>query len=277
MRKFFAGIAKSGIRQFNVNKVLFGKNKGLKFHNNEDLNIDMILGIHEPNTFEVFDLFIKPGNTVVDIGANIGYFSRFLSMKVGTQGHVYAFEPIPTTFATLLKTIQLNGLTNVTPVNMASSDHEGTVTMYLSHTHYMASLDVKWASTAGGETQVPCTTIDAFFSSLPNKPDFIKMDIEGGGVYALKGMEQTIKSYQPVLFLESHTPEEDMAIGHALSLIQYDVYRVGDVTPVKHLDRDYRDKEGIYNTVIGVPVSKKATFGNFDPYVFQKSRFGQRS
>jgi hypothetical protein len=141
----------------------------------------------------------------------------------------------------------------------------------------MASLDVNWASTSGGETSVPCVTIDSFFKDLLNKPDFIKMDIEGGGVYALQGMEQTIKNFAPVLFLESHTPDEDIAIGKALSLINYDVYRVGDTTPVKYLNRDYKDKEGIYNTVIGVPSSKKSLFGKFDPYIFQKSRFGQRS
>jgi len=276
MKKMLAGMARSGIKTLKINKVLFGKNRGLKFENNEDLNLDMILGLHEPNTFEVFDLFVRPGDVVADIGANVGYFSRYLSKKVGQQGHVYAFEPIPQTFKTLKRTLELNMLKNVTPVNLASGDHVGEVTMYLSHTHYMASLDLKWATDAGGETKVPCTTIDAFFGELGKKPDFIKMDIEGGGVYALKGMEQTIKVHQPVLFLESHTPGEDKAIGQALSLAPYEVYRVGSTKSVKYLDRDFSDEFGIYDTVVGIPASKRHLFGNFDPSRFQQDRLGQR-
>jgi FkbM family methyltransferase len=276
MKKFLANVARTGIKQFNIRSVMFGKNKGLKFENNNDLNLDMILGFHEPNTFEVFELFVKPGATVVDIGANVGYFSRFLSRKVGSAGKVYAFEPIPQTFATLRKTIEINKLSNIIPVNSAASDHTGTVTMYLSHTHYMASLDAGWATNAGGETEVPCTTIDDFFSELGVKPDFIKMDIVGGVVFSIQGMTKTILNHQPVLFLESHTPAEDQAIGKALSLIAYDVYRVGSTKPVKYLDRDYQDELGIYDTVIGIPKSRSAEFGGFNPLQFQKSRFGQR-
>lgn len=276
MKKILSAVARTGINVLNIRKVLFGKNKGLKFENNGDLNLDMILGFHEPNTFEVFDLFIKDGTTVVDIGANVGYFTRFLGRKVGNAGKVFAFEPIPATFETLKKTIALNGLANVTPVNKAVSDHTGTVTMYLSHTHYMASLDAGWATKEGGETEVPCVTLDDFFSGLETKPGFIKMDIEGGGAFALKGMERLIKEHQPVLFLESHTPAEDKAIGEALSLIPYDVYRVGSTKPVKHLDKDYRDEFGIYDTVIGIPQSRRNEFAGFNPLQFQKNRFGQR-
>ncbi len=264
------------LRKSKVNSVLFGKNKGLKLYFSDDLNLDMVLGFHEPNTFEVFDMFIKEGMTVVDIGANVGYFTRCLSKKVGTKGFVYAFEPIPATFKSLQATISLNNISNVIAVNKASSDHNGTVTMYLSLKHYMASLDVNWASREGGETEVPCITLDSFFETTGKAPDFIKMDIEGGGVYALKGMYNIIRKHEPVLFLESHTPAEDIAIGQALSLMPYDVYRVGSTTPVKHLDKNYSDIYGIYGTVIGIPKSKKQFIGDFNPNQFQKKRFGQR-
>jgi FkbM family methyltransferase len=259
-----------------VNSVVFGKNKGFKFRFNEDLNLDMMLGIHEPNSFEVFDLFVKEGMIVVDIGANIGYFSRFLSIKTGQKGKVFAFEPIPNTFKRLVETTELNRLVNITLINSAVSNSNTNLKMFLSHTHYMASLDGNWAGNDGGEIEVQGVTLDSYFESKGFYPDFIKMDIEGGGVYALPGMTNCILKNQPVLFLESHTPSEDVAIGKALSMLPYDVYRVGDSREVKHLDTDYKDELGIYGTVIAIPKSKVSLFGNWTPAVFQKDRVGQR-
>lgn len=259
-----------------INRVLFGQNKGLRLRYSKEINVDMILGFHEPNTFEVFDLFVKEGMTVADIGANVGYFTRFLSKKIGDTGQLHAFEPIPRTFSMLTDTVAINKLKNVTLVNKAVSDHNGTVTMYLSHTHYMASVDVNWASSEGGKTEVPAVTLDSYFEALGKYPDFIKMDIEGGGVFALKGMQNCIRKNEPVLFLESHTGAEDLAIGEALSLAEYEVYRVGSTVPVKYLDRNYEDEFGIYGTVIGIPRSKISLFAKWSPAQFQKQRFGQR-
>ena len=264
------------LRALGVNQVLLGKNKGLKLRYKNDLNLDMLLGLHEPNTFEVFDIFLRDGMIVADIGANVGYFTRFVSNKIGKRGQVHAFEPIPATFRNLEETVQLNKLQNITTVNKAVTDRNGSVTMFLSATHYMASVDVNWATEKGGKLEVPATSLDFYFGNLGRYPDFIKMDIEGGGVLALKGMRNCIIKHEPVLLLESHTPAEDLAIGQALSLIPYNVYRVGNPTPVKHLDRDHKDEFGIYETVVGIPKSKQHMFTNWTPAQFQKRRLGQR-
>jgi FkbM family methyltransferase len=213
---------------------------------------------------------------VTDIGANFGYFSRFLSQQVAPQGKVFAFEPIPQTYKMLLDTIDLNNLKNIYPVQSAVSDTDGSIKIYLSHTHYMASLDVKWASDDGGHMNVDSVTLDSFFEKKGFYPDFIKMDIEGGGVKALKGMVKCITKNEPVLFLESHTAEEDIAIGKALSLIPYDVFRVGSKIPVKYLHKDYTDLYGVYGTVVAIPKSKTHLYPNWAPADFQRKRLGQR-
>jgi FkbM family methyltransferase len=274
-------LLKNGLRSLlstqSINTVRFGKNKGLRLRYSKDLNLDMLLGFHEPNTFRVFDIFVRPGMVVADIGANVGYFSAFLSKKAGNNGSVHAFEPIPTTFEVLKDTLNLNGLSNVAPVNKAVSDSDGTVTMFLSHTHYMASIDSQWAGSDGGETKVASTTLDSYFKQTGKFPDFIKMDIEGGGVSALKGMLHCITKNEPVLFLESHTGAEDAAIGAALQLAEYEVHRVGSDVPVKYLDKDYNDKYGIYGTVIGIPKSRINEFGAWKPSSFQQRLIGQRA
>jgi FkbM family methyltransferase len=176
----------------------------------------------------------------------------------------------------LVDTIKINHLDNIVPVNKAVTDSNGTIKMFLSSTHYMASVDVNWATEQGGAIQVPTTNLDSYFESVGAYPDFIKMDIEGGGVLALKGMRNCILKNEPVLLLESHTPAEDLAIGQALSLIPYNVYRVGNPTPVKYLDRDHKDEFGVYETVVGIPKSKQHLFTDWSPVQFQKRRLGQR-
>ena len=259
-----------------VNKIILGKNKGFKFRYAEDLNLDMMFGFHEPNTFEVFNLFVKEGMIVADIGANIGYFTKYLSNKVGPDGLLFSFEPIPYTYKRLVETISLNELNNVIPIESAVCNVNGRIKIYLSHTHYMASLDSQWAGEIDGEIEVNGITLDMYFEERRIYPDFIKMDIEGGGVYALEGMKECILKNEPILFLESHTSAEDLAIGKALSLIPYKVFRVGNKEHIKYLDRDYRDKFGIYGTVIAIPKTKLNLFGDWHPSVFQKDRHGQR-
>lgn len=276
MKKVAKRLIRFFLKTFPLTKIYLGKNRGFVFEYNEDLNLDMMLGFHEPNTFEIFDTFIKKGMIVADIGANIGYFSKFLSGKVGEAGKVFCFEPIPQTFKRLEKTISLNSLKNVLAVNIAASNNSGIAKMFLSKTHYMSSLDSGWAGDNGGEINVSCTTLDDFFKNQKFYPDFIKMDIEGGGVYALQGMVECIKENQPILFLESHTSEEDLAIGKALSLIPYEVYRVGDNNEVKYLDKDYTNINGIYGTIIAIPKSRKNHFENWSPEIFQRKKFGQR-
>lgn len=181
MRKILKLLVKNLLRIQSTNRVFFGKNKGFRYKFNDDLNLDMMLGLHEPNTFEVFELFVKKGMIVADIGANIGYFSRFLSQKIGPDGKLFAFEPIPSTFERLEGTISLNDLSNVVPMNQAVGNVNGELKMFLSHTHYMASLDVSWAGKADGYVNVRGVTLDSFFEEKGFYPDFIKMDIEGGG------------------------------------------------------------------------------------------------
>lgn len=259
----------------NIISVPFGKNKGLKLEYMPDLNLDMILGLHEPNTLEVFDHLISKGDTVIDIGSNIGYFSKILSDKVG-DGRVFAFEPIPETYARLQNTIKLNHLKNVVPVNMAISNEIGTQEIFLNKTHYMASLDSKWAGNDTGSIKINAVTLDSYIEQNQLNPSFIKMDIEGGGVYALPGMKKTIKRFAPILFLESHTPQEDLVIGEALTWNNYKVIRVGDLREVKYLDKNYKDIYGVYNTVLGIPTEKFYTLQKSVISKIQTKKFGQR-
>ncbi len=71
---------------------------------------------------EPIKCFIRPGDSVIDLGANIGWYTAVLSKLVGERGKVYAVEPIPGTYTLLLSVIKKLGLTNVVSFNCAVSD-----------------------------------------------------------------------------------------------------------------------------------------------------------
>ena len=75
---------------------------------------------------------VREGDTVIDVGANIGYHTLLLARKVGAAGHVYAFEPDASNCDILRNNVAANGYGNCTVVNKAVSDADGTGTMHLS-------------------------------------------------------------------------------------------------------------------------------------------------
>jgi FkbM family methyltransferase len=132
---------------------------------------------------------IRKGDTVLDIGANIGFYTKLFSGLAGDSGKVYAFEPDPTNFKYLEKNTR--GLKNVVLYNKAVSDHTGTITLYKS-----TMLNVDHKTYASGEFsekhEIPCVAIDDL---LPNKKiDFIKIDIQGYEYYAFKGMNEILSN-----------------------------------------------------------------------------------
>ena len=163
-------------------------------------------GIHnwEPYTAELFQNALKPGSTVLDIGAHHGYFSLLAARCVGKEGRVYAFEPVPQNFQILKTNIELNHLTNVTPVNKAVSDRCTTVPFfYRRDTGVGGSL---FPTNRPNECTVPVEsiTIDAFLAG--ESVDVVKMDIEGGESFALEGMNKTLFQSKCLLLIVEFIP-----------------------------------------------------------------------
>lgn len=158
---------------------------------NDSLSLS-IFGFYEPATTAVFEKEIHPGQVVLDIGANIGYFTLLAARQVGPQGHVFAFEPDEANFALLQQNLQLNGYTNVTTIRKAVSDSTGTATFYVQNQNRLGQslLDL-------GEGRLPITVetvrLDDYLAAHhPGPIHFIKMDIEGAEPLALQGMHATL-------------------------------------------------------------------------------------
>jgi len=101
---------------------------------NDSLKLS-IVGVFEPRETELVKREVKKGDTVLDIGANIGYYTLIFARLVGDTGKVYAFEPEPRNFEILKKNVETNGYKNVVLVNGAVSDSDTPLRLFISDTN----------------------------------------------------------------------------------------------------------------------------------------------
>lgn len=133
---------------------------------------------------------VKPGMSVVEVGANLGYFTVLLSDLVGPSGTVVAFEPLSMNYELLKKSVYLNGYsTRTTCVRGALSDRNGVATLQVNPINYGGGSIMHACPLEGTiSEQVTTSTFDSHF--LGKKVDLIKIDAEGAEQIVLKGMEQ---------------------------------------------------------------------------------------
>jgi len=165
-----------------------------------------ILGIYEPLAVKHFQNSIKPGDTVLDIGAHIGYYTLMAAKRVGKKGKVYAFEPNQDNCALLTKNLKLNNFKNVVLVNKAVSRSSGKVKFFLSNVstgmHSLIDIDNK----SENIIEIEAVSLNDFFGKKIPTVSIIKMDIEGGEYAALDGMDRLLKKNKHMTILIEFSP-----------------------------------------------------------------------
>jgi FkbM family methyltransferase len=161
-----------------------------------------VCGEYEESTTSVVKSLVRPGDCVLDVGANIGYFTVCMAVWVGPTGSVHAFEAAPRIHSRLQSNIDLNGLRNVTIHAVALSDHEGTVPFFeATHDHLGISSLRQLDSSEARRIEVRCTTLD---SLLPagTRVRLAKIDVEGAEMLVLEGMRGVLERDSPYIVLE---------------------------------------------------------------------------
>jgi FkbM family methyltransferase len=251
-------------------KLMFGHLKGSKLLYRKDVNFHAILGLWEMDSisllrrlFKKFDLAGK-NLVIADVGANIGYYSMFFSKYLGPGTKIFAFEPSSSILSVLRKNIDVNDIRNVTILDKAVSNHTGKEEFFIGAHHHQSSLIGEWAenSSVGTKTSVDTITLDDFFSDINEHryPDIIKMDIEGGGTFALKGCNDCIVQKRPFILMECHTPDEDQAVIELLKKYNYSAFRIDTGKWVKNEEVNYTDREGVWGTMLLLPAESKKKF-----------------
>ena len=186
--------------------------RGAQFSIGRDLSLYPAVrnGGFEAIELDTFLPEVRPGDTVWDVGGNIGIYAVLLGRAAST-GHVVSFEPVTVSRERLLQNIARNGLTNVTVEPVALSDREGSARMAVhanAHGCDHIELDDDGSSAAAddaatGALDVQITTGEAYAESSPHGlPDAIKVDIEGHEPEFLDGTWSIITKRQPTLMLE---------------------------------------------------------------------------
>lgn len=177
--------------------------EGLKLY--LDKNDSMRLSVFDepyPDEHAFYRSLVQPGWCVVDVGANIGYFTLCFSKYAGESGKVIAFEPLPEVFELLKKSVGENNLRNVALANLALSDSDGQITLSISDTNMGDSSIV--SKRGAREITVEKTTLDGYLGKIgfAGKIDLIKMDIQGAEPLALEGMAGTLRKFHPQIMSE---------------------------------------------------------------------------
>ena len=165
---------------------------------------------YEPYETELILRQAKSGDVVVDVGANIGYYTVLLANKVGPNGKVYAFEPDSTNFEILKKNIEANKLENVVMVNAAVSNKNGVSYLYKSKENYgdhklikNPLVDKSTSSLKkGGSLREKIKTVKLDDYLKNQKVNLMKVDTQGWEPAVFEGAKKIIEKNKPIIFFE---------------------------------------------------------------------------
>jgi FkbM family methyltransferase len=188
------------------------------------------LDYYEPITRELLQRLLRPGDTFLDLGAHIGFFS--LSVGLSVSGlKIIAFEPNPKNFRILEANAAANHLENILCEPLAISDSEGTAVLYLTESDMSASLmkDFQAEDTRQiGNIEVRATTLDNYLRHRNiDGPLVIKVDIEGHEPAFFRGVTATLATQKPDIILEVLYDQDPVLISWLKSL-GYHFYPITD-------------------------------------------------
>ncbi len=204
---------------------------------------------------------LRPGDTFVDIGAHVGYYTILASLLVGAEGHVVSFEPTPRTRTEL--SANTAGLDNVRIVAMAAWDATERLTLQ-DFGWRQSSFNSVVAARVNGtprieSIEVEAVAVDDWLAAHGLVPTFIKVDAELAEQRVLRGLRRTIEQHHPILSLEIgdyNLPGVPSSAELIRSVVEqgYDAFEYRDGTFVRHRLADHYS----YDNLIFMPSSTSA-------------------
>jgi FkbM family methyltransferase len=157
----------------------------------------MYLGLFDPAETRLIGEILSGGDTFVDVGAHIGWFSTLGSKCVGSTGRVVAFEPYESNISALKVNLRQNDCTNVQVVESALGSQTGTLTVSRPGGDSGAVTALDWSNEGG--TEVAVVTLDDV-NELPGDVTLMKIDVEGWEPHVLRGARETLSRTTYVIF-----------------------------------------------------------------------------
>jgi FkbM family methyltransferase len=163
-------------------------------------------GIHEPESSRAIEALVGPGQVVLDIGANIGYFAIAMSRLVGEKGRVIAFEPTVYYGEVLNKNLEANQIRNCEVISYGLSSEEAELMAYVGD----SSATLHWwlpETEPRVSEPIKLQRLDDIVDDLGiDRIDFIKMDIDGHEPFFFEGAWETLNRFRPRILMEVSAP-----------------------------------------------------------------------
>jgi FkbM family methyltransferase len=207
--------------------------------------------------------WIKPGMTVIDVGANVGVYTFSAALKVGAEGCVLAVEPFSGCVRCLEETCRINQLSWVKVCAGAASDRNGTARLSLqaaSELNELVASDAEGSTQPGAFEEVACFVLDSLIErENVNRVDFLKIDAEGHEMQVLEGSSRILSEFAPPILYEniagskgSNLDVADFLISRGYQLFRYQPY-LQQLIPINCIE----DLQGKLN-IIAVPYNKNS-------------------
>lgn len=165
------------------------------------VGLAILMGVFEPFETELFARCIRDSMTVVDVGANVGYYSLLAARRVGNSGRVFAIEANPTVYSMLLQNISVNDYQKIIPINRCVSNLSGQARFRIDRAVAGESGMLPRCEAERQDTiTVDTGTLDDL---LPDGTvHVLKIDIEGAEGLALMGASRLLRNCRPQIFME---------------------------------------------------------------------------
>lgn len=157
-------------------------------------------GEYEPHVLPLFLDAIKPGDYVLDVGANIGIYSLLAAQKTGDDGRVFSIEPVARNVQSLCAGVIGNDFRNVSVLPVAASDRASVIGV-LRHMDSSNGIVDANASGPGVAEYVPTQRLDVLLAAI-ERLDIVKIDIEGHEPVAWPGLKALVSKHRPIIFSE---------------------------------------------------------------------------
>ena len=189
--------------QISAGAVVMASRAGLKFHvDPADWRVAPVealnFGRYEDADAEVLESLFGPDQTILDVGANIGWYALHAAEQLPTAT-IHAFEPVPRTFEYLQRNVATNDLSNIVLHNFGLSERAGEVSFFV---YPEGSGGASMANTSGRASVMQVTAQVRRLDDLNLSPDVIKIDVEGAELLAFRGGVETLKRSRPAIFSE---------------------------------------------------------------------------
>jgi FkbM family methyltransferase len=181
------------------------------------IGLNIVRGQYEADAIELVRRLLKAGDTAIDVGAHIGFFTMHMAASVGAAGHVYAFEPFPANAELLERSIAENRFeTRVTFRREAVAAAQGTGTLtFPAETLNSGGAYLLRDGTAplSGNLKAPVPVVALDDLDLRRPVRFIKMDVEGAEPKVMRGAARLLDEDRPVILTELHPVQLERASG----------------------------------------------------------------